>query len=139
MKVHLIAMLAILILSRTAYAEHHDVYGIFITDEGSAKIQIKECEGGVPCGYFIWFNDDLPPRVTETRKFSGEKGQPLLGSLMLKNFSKEKSDWRGGKVFDSDNDKIYSARLKRLPDGSLQVKGCIGPFCHTQIWLESGI
>ena len=51
MKVLLIAMLAILILSRTAYAEHHDVYGIFITDEGSAKIQIKECSGESVLGY----------------------------------------------------------------------------------------
>jgi len=137
MKKILVITLAILILSDIAHADSHDVYGTFITDEGSAKIQIKDCGDGSPCGHFIWFAPDQPPKVTVTRKFSGEKGQPLLGSVMLKNFSKRKSDWRGGKVFDSDNDKVYHARLKRLPDGSLQVKGCIGPFCQTQVWPES--
>lgn len=119
------------------YAGRHDIYGTFMTDEGSAKILIEDCGDGTPCGRFVWFNKQMPPRVSVTTKFAGKAGQPLLGSLMLKNFSKKKSDWRGGKVFDSDNDKTYSARLKRLPDGTLEVKGCIGPFCQTQIWTQS--
>jgi len=137
MKAFLFATLAMINIFGTVHAEHHDVYGTFITDEGSAKIQINDCGDGSPCGRFIWFNPDQPPKVRVTTKFSGKRGQPLLGSLMLKNFSKKQLDWRGGKVFDTDNDKTYSARLKRLPDGSLQVKGCIGPFCQTQIWPES--
>lgn len=128
---------AALAFSGTAHAGPHDVFGTFITDEGSAKILIEDCGDGTPCGTFIWFNADDPPRVTATTKFAGKAGKPLVGSLMLKNFSKKKSDWRGGKVFDTDNDKTYSARLKRLPDGTLEVKGCIGPFCHRQVWPKS--
>ena len=137
MKTLLILTLTIAALSKAAAAEYHDIYGTFVTDEGSAKIQIEDCGDETPCGYFVWLNPDIQPKVDVTNKFSGKEGKPLLGSLMLKGFSKKKNDWRGGKVFDSNNDKIYRARLKRLPDGSLQVKGCIGPICQTQVWPES--
>jgi len=29
---------------------------------------------------------------------------------------------------------MYSARLKRMDNGDLQLKGCIGPLCQTQVW-----
>ncbi|OYW82850.1 MAG: hypothetical protein B7Z22_13475 [Hyphomonas sp. 32-62-5] len=34
--------------------------------------------------------------------------------------------------------KTYDSRLKRLGDGTLEVKGCIGPVCQTQIWKPVG-
>jgi len=137
MKTLALATVAALVISVPANAGTHNVFGTFLTDEGSAIIKITDCGDGSPCGYFRWFNPNDPPRVTVTRAFSSQEGQLRLGSLMLRGFSRKKSDWRGGRVYDSDNDKVYSARLKRLPDGSLQVKGCIGPFCQTQIWPES--
>lgn len=121
----------------SSYERSHDVFGTYITDEGTAKIQIKDCGDGTPCGRFTWFSPKGLPAGTSMDAFKGADGKPLLGSLILKNFSKESSDWRGGKVYDSDNVKTYFAHLRRMPDGSLRVRGCLGPFCHTQIWPES--
>ena len=56
--------------------------------------------------------------------------------LILKGFEKKKNDWRGGTIYDPENDKTYDARIKRLDDGNLQLKGCVGPFCQTQVWPE---
>lgn len=122
--------------AQTTVAGSHDVFGTFFTDEGTAKIQIEDCGDGSPCGRFIWFSADGLPEGKTIETFTGRDGRQLLGSLMLKGFSKKKSDWRGGTVYDSDHVKTYQARLKRLPDGSLRVKGCIGPFCHSQLWPE---
>lgn len=139
MKAFALPVLIALAISGGADADTntHDVFGAFLTDEGSARIEITDCGDGSPCGHFVWFNPNDPPRVKATRAFSEQQGKPLLGALMLQGFSRRKSDWRGGRVFDSDNNKVYAARLKRLPDGSLQVKGCIGPFCQTQVWPEA--
>jgi len=63
-------------------------------------------------------------------------GEPVLGLLILKGFEKKKNDWRGGTIYDPENDKTYDARIKRLDDGNLQLKGCVGPFCQTQVWPE---
>jgi uncharacterized protein (DUF2147 family) len=123
--------------TESAYNGSHDVFGTYITDEGSAKIQIEDCGDGTPCGRFVWFSASGLPRGKTIETFADSDGEPLLGSLMLKKFTKERADWRGGTIYDSDNVKTYLAHLKRLPDGSLRVKGCLGPFCHTQIWLES--
>ena len=60
----------------------------------------------------------------------------LLGLLILKGFEKKKNDWRGGTIYDPENDKTYDARIKRLDDGDLELKGCVGPFCQTQVWPE---
>ena len=66
-----------------------------------------------------------------------EAGEPVLGLLMLQGFDKKKKDWRGGTIYNPKNDKSYASRLKRLSDGRLQVKGCIGPVCQTEVWVEA--
>ncbi|WP_229954216.1 DUF2147 domain-containing protein [Parasphingorhabdus litoris] len=114
----------------------YDILGIFLTDEGSTLVEIFDCGDGSPCGRFLWFHPDAPPKGARKHTRFGDPGRPLLGSLMLNGFSRRNEDWRGGKIYDSDNDKTYHARLKRLPDGSLQVKGCIGLFCQTQVWTS---
>lgn len=119
------------------YDGSHDVFGIYLTDEGSVKIQIGDCGDGTPCGRFVWFSADGLPSGETMETFSGADGTPLLGSLILKGFTRERADWRGGTVYDSDNIKTYYAHLRRMPDGSLRVRGCLGPFCHTQIWSKT--
>jgi uncharacterized protein (DUF2147 family) len=121
------------------YDGSHDVFGIYLTDEGSAKIQIEDCGDGTPCGRFVWFDANALPHNETMETFSGVDGNPLLGSLILKGFTRERTDWRGGTIFDSDNIKTYFAHLKRMPDGSLRVRGCLGPFCHTQIWSNIAV
>ena len=37
-------------------------------------------------------------------------------------------------TIDPEIDKSYASRLKRRDDGRLEVKGCIGPICQTQLW-----
>ena len=66
--------------------------------------------------------------------YIGNKGVPVLGSTILEGFEKRTRDWRGGTIYNGENGKTYNARLKRLENGNLQVKGCIGPICSTQIW-----
>ena len=56
---------------------------------------------------------------------------------MLQGFDKKRKDWRGGTIYDPEADKSYASRLKRLANGTLQVKGCIGPICQAQIWQEA--
>ena len=94
----------------------HDVFGTFYTE---AAINPNSLEDGV-----------APEDVR------AKDGEPVLGLLILKGFEKKKNDWRGGTIYDPENDKTYDARIKRLEDGDLELKGCVGPFCQTQVWPE---
>ncbi|WP_084420200.1 DUF2147 domain-containing protein [Henriciella litoralis] len=114
----------------------HDVFGTFYIEKGTSRITIADCGDGTPCGTVSWINPDtMSPGLTpETARTKA--GDPVIGLLMLQGFEKKKNDWRGGTIYDPENDKSYASRIKRLPDGNLELKGCIGPICQTQIWPE---
>ncbi|MEO0466775.1 MAG: DUF2147 domain-containing protein [Pseudomonadota bacterium] len=131
-------------LSGVAHADGKDVFGIWLTEAGSAKLNISDCGDGTPCGRVIWMDPDaLRPGLTpetatdENNPDPEQQAQPVLGLLMLSDFNERSRDWRGGDIYDPESGKTYGARLKRLDNGTLQVKGCIGPICQTQIWTAS--
>jgi uncharacterized protein (DUF2147 family) len=53
---------------------------------------------------------------------------------LLAGFKRRTQDWRGGTIYDPEHGKTYDSRLKRRANGDLEVKGCIGPICQTQVW-----
>ena len=130
--------LAICLLTGSAFAQAdtgaHDVYGVFETPEGTSHIEISDCGDGTPCGRIVWIDPASLPEGRTPETVTGHSGQLLMGLQMIEGFERRKRDWRGGSIYDPEGDKKYAARLKRLSDGQLQLKGCIGPICQTQIW-----
>ena len=126
------------ILATAAHAEMgHDVFGTYLTQAQTSTVTIEDCGDGSPCGRVSWIDPNAmePGQTPETALTKA--GEPVLGLLMLQGFDKRRKDWRGGTIYDPENDKTYASRLKRLDDGRLQVKGCIGPICQTQVWDEA--
>ena len=115
----------------------HDVFGTYLTQAKTSTVTIADCGNGSPCGRVSWIDPtSMEPGQTPEAALT-QAGDPVLGLLMLQGFDKKRKDWRGGTIYDPENDKTYASRLKRLGDGRLQVKGCIGPICQTQIWEEA--
>jgi len=112
----------------------HNVYGVFLTPDGSSHIEIADCGDGTPCGRIVWIDPDSLPEGESPESVAGRAGERLMGMQLIEGFERRRRDWRGGSVYDPENDKMYAARLKRLSDGQLQLKGCIGPICQTQVW-----
>lgn len=132
------AALALSAAALPAMAEpaSHDVFDTFYTQNGNSRITITDCGDGTPCGRVTWIDpaslaDGVTPETATTHA-----GDPLLGLLMLQGFEEKKNDWRGGTIYNPKEDKTYSARIKRLGDGDLQLKGCVGPICQTQVWRQ---
>ena len=126
---------SVALLAGTAAAQDtHDVFGTFLTQEQTSTVTIEDCGDGSPCGRVSWIDPDAmePGQTPETALTKA--GEPVIGLLMLQGFDKRRKDWRGGTIYDPENDKTYSSRLKRRDDGRLEVKGCIGPICQTQVW-----
>lgn len=118
----------------TASADPFDVFGKFVLPEGDSHVQISDCGNGSPCGKIVWIKaEDLPPGQT-ANEITNDKCEKILGYRLLQGFDRKARDWRGGKIHDPMEHKTYDSRLKRLTDGSLEVKGCVGPVCQTQIW-----
>ena len=123
-------------LPAAAQTGGHDVFGTFFTEAGTSRVTIEDCGDGSPCGRVSAINPNALEDGETPKSVTTKAGDPVLGLLMLEGFEKRKNDWRGGTIYDPSEDKTYASRLKRLDDGNLQVKGCIGPFCQTQVWEE---
>ncbi len=121
-------------LAGGANAEPHDVFATFLTQDGGSHIEITDCGDGTPCGTIVWINPETLSAGKTAETATGQNGAPILGATLLRDFKRKNKDWRGGTVYDPENDKLYAARLKRLDDGNLQLKGCVGVFCQTQVW-----
>jgi uncharacterized protein (DUF2147 family) len=79
--------------------------------------------------------DDVCEKCTDERK-----GKPVLGLVILRNLKHSADDqtvWDGGDVLDPENGKVYRARLQPDKGGrELKLRGYIGPFYRTQVWLR---
>lgn len=127
---------ALLLVSLNATADSHDVYGTFYTKDQGSKIQIQDCGNNSPCGKITWVNPETIQDGLKAQDLKSKAGEPILGLEIVKGFKRKKSDWRGGTIYDPGKDKTYASRIKKLDNGTLEVKGCISFFCVTQIWTE---
>lgn len=130
-----LCLFGILSLPVWALADPFDVFGTFQTEAGNSRVEIADCGDGSPCGTVVWIDpDSLAAGMTPDALKTKSTGEPVLGLQMLSGFDKARGDWRGGTIYSPEADKTYGSRLKRLEDKTLEVKGCIGFICQTQIW-----
>jgi len=127
----LIALLA----SPAFAADGKDVFGIWQVESGTAQVEIKDCGDGTPCGSLIHINAPDPMAVLDDQNPDPELAtKPLIGAPMLWGFKAKKDKWSGGRIYDAESGKNYKSKLERQEDGTLKVKGCVGPICKGQIW-----
>ena len=70
------------------------------------------------------------------------KGKPKIGMEIIRGVKPDASGenlWaNGGKILDPENGKEYTVKMVPQEGGKkLQVRGYIGPFYRTQVWLRA--
>ncbi|QZD93895.1 DUF2147 domain-containing protein [Qipengyuania gelatinilytica] len=114
------------------------VDGRWITAEKDAVITIADC-GRTVCGRITKFLVP-PPQGAEQRDVNNRnpelRGRKLLGMPVLSGFTEEEDLWRG-EIYDPKTGKTYRSVIRRINATTLEVKGCVGPFCETQTWKRA--
>ena len=139
-----ITLAALVLAAGPALAQMTPV-GLWKTIDDESKkekslVRIVE-SGGVVSGRVEKFLDPETKADSVCEKCTDErKDKPVLGMTILRNLKPgddDKSVWDGGDVLDPNNGKVYRARLKPLEGGKqLQLRGYIGPFYRTQVWIR---
>jgi uncharacterized protein (DUF2147 family) len=115
------------------------VAGRWVTAEKDAVVAIKPC-GKTVCGMIDRFLVP-PPEGADQRDINNPdaklRSRKLLGLPILSNFTADGDIWRG-RIYDPKSGKSYRSILRRKGPNALEVKGCIGPFCQTQVWRREG-
>ena len=141
---HLTALLA-LTLSVPAFAQMSPL-GTWQTiddntQEAKAEIQITDVAGQLNGRIMKTLRDDPKAKKVCSDCKDDRKDQAILGMEIIRGVKQEGSEnvWAGGgKILDPENGKEYTVRMTPLEGGKkLQVRGYIGPFYRTQIWIRS--
>jgi len=112
------------------------------TGEAKAEIQIVD-KGGVLSGRVIKsLRPDPNAQKTCEECKDDRKGQDIIGMEIIRGVKPDASAdnlWaNGGKILDPENGKEYTVKMTLKDAGQkLQVRGYLGPFYRTQIWLRA--
>jgi len=136
---HLFAVIAVFAALVAAPAAAADsIAGRWVTQDKDGIVQISKC-GATTCGKLVRFLV-TPPDGPDQRDIYNPnarlKKRKLLGLPILTNFKEEATLWRGT-IYDPNSGKSYRSVIRRKSADTLEVKGCIGPFCQTQIWRKA--
>lgn len=115
------------------------IAGMWVTASRDGVVRIAPC-GKTLCGTLARFVV-APPGGADQRDVRNPdpslRNRPLLGLPILTGFKEDGAVWRGT-IYDPKAGKSYRSVVRRLDANRLEVKGCIGPFCQTQVWRRGG-
>jgi uncharacterized protein (DUF2147 family) len=134
----LAAVLGLAALVPAAFAAE-PITGRWVTEEKDAVIVIAPC-GKALCGTVERFLVP-PPQGNDQRDINNpdaakRKRKLLAATPILSSFTQDSDRWRG-QIYDPKSGKTYRSVVRRKGPNVLEVKGCIGPFCQTQVWRRA--
>jgi uncharacterized protein (DUF2147 family) len=133
------ALAAAALLTASSLAAAEPITGSWTTASRDGVVRIAPC-GKSLCGTLSRFLVTPPGGVDQrdTRNPDAKlRARKLLGLPILTGFSEDGAVWRGT-IYDPKAGKSYRSIVRRLDANRLEVKGCIGPFCQTQVWRRGG-
>jgi uncharacterized protein (DUF2147 family) len=112
------------------------------TGEAKAEIQIVDKDGALSGRVVKSLRNDPNAKKTCDDCKDDRKGQAIIGMKIIRGVKPDASGenlWaNGGKILDPENGKEYTVKMVPQEGGKkLQVRGYIGPFYRTQVWLRA--
>ncbi|WNO54309.1 DUF2147 domain-containing protein [Stakelama saccharophila] len=101
-----------------------------------AIVAIEPC-GNALCGRVERVLDKDFPEYDVNNSDASKRDRPVEGINVLLQFTPDRDDgvWRG-EIYDPKSGHTYRSLMQRK-GAKLEVKGCVGPFCKTQIWRRA--
>ena len=120
-----------------------DVIGRWVPAEQDSIIELYQC-GDEMCGRILTLDEPLDDsgkaKVDRNNRDESLRGRPILGMDLLTGFSSKKvGSYRGGRIYNPRDGKLYKAILSLLDDGTLKIRGYVGvpALGQTQVWTRS--
>ncbi len=130
---HFLALAALAFAPAAAHAAPADAFGLWVTGDGDGHVEIAPC-GESACGRIVGGADTGRPATDTKSPNRALRARPLMGLQILEGFARTSAGLVNGKIYDPDTGATYRSELLPRPDGTLALKGCVGPFCRTEIW-----
>lgn len=139
-----VSTIALSLASLSVFAQASPV-GLWKTIDDDTKkekslVRITENNGVFSGAIEKLLDPETKPDAVCDKCTDERKGKPVLGMTILRNLKQNADDkavYDGGDIVDPNNGKVYRTRLKPVEDGKkLEMRGYIGPFYRTQVWIR---
>lgn len=114
------------------------VEGRWKTQTRNAIVEIQRCGSSI-CGRILT-SDALRtnPDTRDTHNSNAQlRNRQLKGLQILSGFTADGANWTGGKIYNAEDGKTYSADITMAGPDQLKLRGCVfKPFCRTQTWTR---
>lgn len=128
--------------SKGSIGNGDEVLGIWLIDEGKAKVEIYK-EGQKFSGKIVWLKEPRDEqgalKLDKENLDESLRDRPIMGMNLINNFTFDGDDrWVDGEIYDPESGKTYDAYM-RFKKGKLEVRGYIGMamFGRTVVWTRS--
>ena len=144
-------MLALVAAAAPANAE--EFIGTWLTANSDARIRVAKC-GKALCGTVVWLRNAVDPKtgqppvddknpkdkhpiwVIDRTPNAGLRGRKILGLRIFAMEQDNTDSWTGG-IYNSDDGQTYRGRLVPRGEDELEVQGCAGSLCGSEVWTKS--
>jgi uncharacterized protein (DUF2147 family) len=130
---------AIIGIAVAAHASAASIKGRWTTKEKDSVIEVAAC-GTAMCGRVSKFLKTPPGGADQKDTNNPNKNlrtRKILGIAVLHSLKADDKVWRGT-IYDPRNGKSYRSVVYLQKNGNLNVKGCLGPICQSQVWTPAG-
>ena len=117
------------------------ILGTWQTEDGKGVIDIRLASDGTLEGVGSPGRGASPGRLDPNNPDPSLRQRPLAGARILWGFHRDDdagSSWSGGQIYDPDNGKTYSCKMK-LDGDNLRIRGYVGIslFGRTTVWKRA--
>jgi uncharacterized protein (DUF2147 family) len=123
-----------------APAHAEELIGTWLTQDRDAQIRVAKC-GKALCGTVVWLKDTVDaktgqPPVDNKNPDPAKRSRKILGIQIFAMDQNATGSWTGG-IYNSDDGKTYDGRLSPQGENGLEVQGCSGSLCGSEVWTRA--
>lgn len=111
--------------------------GTWLTKNGDAHIRVAKC-GAAMCGTIVWLLDPTDgatgqPQIDTNNPDPAKRGRKILG-LTIFAMQPDSSGNYVGDIYNADDGQSYRGKMIRRSATQLEVQGCLGLVCGSEMW-----
>src|ERR1700744_1236076 len=136
-----VAIVAALFMAVPAKAQSAGPDGIWLTQQGDAKVRVSKCGAGI-CGVVVWLREPIDsmtgkPQVDDKNPNPLLANGPIIGLSMFSGMHPTGPNQWSGQIYNADDGKTYASNVSVTGPATLKVEGCIGALCGGENWSRS--
>jgi uncharacterized protein (DUF2147 family) len=137
-----VAIVATLLMAAPATAQSAGPDGIWLTQQGDAKVRVSKCGVGI-CGVVVWLKEPIDPttgkpQVDDKNPNPALAKRRIIGLSLFSGMHPTGPNQWAGQIYNADDGKIYASKISVTGPATLKVEGCIGTsLCGGEQWSRS--